>query len=601
MVSHIDSDKEDKNSFSAREGFAIFVRLLGYVRPYLKRLALGFVVLLIGAIMTAVVPLIIRTSVDQIITENNTQLLDQVLLLLIGIFLFQSILNYIEHIVMAYVGESVVANLRKRLFDHLQSLSMSFYNNSRTGDIVTRITSDSSLVQQSISFELVQILNQIITIVIGLIVLFVLNWRLTAIILLAVPLIFGLTFFLGLRIQKAANRMQTNLAEAANVVEENIQGVQVVKSFAQQRYENQRFSGNVHNTFLAALGLARLYASMIALTGFLGFATISITLWYGTREVLLGQFTAGGVVAYLLLALSVVAAMGISVMSYGQIQSALGAARRIFDMIDIIPEITEHPDARQLAAVRGEVHLENVSHAYEPNTSVLRGITIHASPGQTIALVGPSGAGKSTLVNLIPRFYDVSEGAIRIDGHDIRNVTLESLNQQIGIVPQETFLFAQSIAGNIRYGKSDATQAEVEEAARAANAHNFIVNDLSDGYETLVGERGVKLSGGQRQRISIARAILKNPRILILDEATSSLDSESERLIQDALNRLMQGRTSFVIAHRLSTIVNADWIVVLNNGQIVEQGTHTDLVDRSEGFYQKLYKFQFALDQSSAA
>jgi subfamily B ATP-binding cassette protein MsbA len=328
--------------------------------------------------------------------------------------------------------------------------------------------------------------------------------------------------------------------------------------------------------------------------GFMAFASITVTLWFGSSEVIAGRLTAGGLVAYLVYTMMVAAPIASLAGLYSQFQSALGATERLFELLDTVPDIADRPGAAVLPTVAGRVEFVDVDFDYISAVPILKQVSFMAEPGQVVALVGPSGAGKSTLVNLIPRFYDVGDGRILIDGCDVRDVTVKSLRQQIGIVPQETLLFSDTVLENIRYGKLDATKKEIERATTAANAHNFITNDLPDGYQTMVGERGVKLSGGQRQRVAIARAILKDPRILILDEATSSLDSESESLVQEALERLMNGRTSFVIAHRLSTVINADWVLVLDQGRVVEQGTHNQLLQNIEGLYYRLYQMQFS-------
>jgi len=339
----------------------------------------------------------------------------------------------------------------------------------------------------------------------------------------------------------------------------------------------------------------RISAVLAPIIGFMAFMSITITLWFGSYEVIQGRLSPGDLIAYLIYTMLVAGPIAAVSGLYGQFQAALGATQRLFEFLDIRADIADAPDAVPLPEIVGRVAFEQVSFEYESAIPVLYDVSLTVKPGQVVALVGPSGAGKTTLVNLIPRFYDVTAGRITIDGYDIRQVTGLSLRQQIGIVPQEAVLFSDTIAENIRYGKLDATQAEIAAAAKAANAHEFIVS-MPQGYDTRVGERGIKLSGGQRQRLAIARAILKNPRILILDEATSSLDSEAEHLVQEALERLMKSRTTFVIAHRLSTIVNADWILVLDRGRIVEQDTHAQLLTLEDGLYRKLHAMQFKIE-----
>jgi subfamily B ATP-binding cassette protein MsbA len=356
----------------------------------------------------------------------------------------------------------------------------------------------------------------------------------------------------------------------------------------------------VSDLFEAAMRRTRYYATLGPMISLLMYGSLVLVLWLGGREVLSGRLSPGELIAFLLYATMLVGPLGSFGGLYGQVQAALGATERVFELLDIYPEIAEAPNARPLPPIAGRVVFDDVSFDYDPRQPVLRRVTIEAAPGQVVALVGPSGVGKTTLANLIPRFFDPTVGRIAVDGYDVREVTLRSLRDQIGIVPQETVLFSDTVEANIRYGKLDASQSEIEAAARAANAHDFIVNDLPHGYDTQVGERGIKLSGGQRQRIAIARAILKDPRILILDEATSSLDTESERQIQEALERLIHPagkeagvRTTFVIAHRLSTIVNADCIVVLRDGQVVERGTHEELLARQDSLYRHYHALQF--------
>ncbi len=540
-----------------------------------------------------ILPLVVRSLVDGVLVEQNMSRLNQLGAGLMGVFAVQAIFSFAHQITLALVGERAIANIRKDIYAHLLTLSLNFYADNRTGELVSRITNDVTLLKEAITSNLTSLVRQMLTLIGAAGFLFYLNLRLTLLILIGIPIISLTMVFLGRRIRRAAKEVQDALAESANVVEETISGVRVVKSFAREPYEFGRFADRIEDTYEAGMRRARLSATLSPIIGFLAFASITITLWFGSFEVIQGRLTAGELVAYLVYTMMVAAPVATLAGLYAQFQSALGAAERLFQLRDTPAEITNRPDATPLPPVVGRVTFEQVDFDYTSDVAVLKQVNFTAQPGQIIALVGPSGAGKSTLVNLIPRFYDVVDGAITVDGHDVRSVMVESLRQQIGIVPQETLLFSDTVLSNIRYGRLDATQEEIEEAAHAANAHDFIMQDLPFGYETMVGERGIKLSGGQRQRIAIARAILKDPRILILDEATSSLDSESEHLVQEALERLMAGRTSFVIAHRLSTVQNADWVLVLDQGRIVEQGTHTDLLANQSGLYRRLYDRQF--------
>ncbi|MBK7177735.1 MAG: ABC transporter ATP-binding protein [Chloroflexi bacterium] len=570
-----------------------FGRLLRYVRPYLKWMILSIIMLVISVSLGLILPLVIRNLVDIVLVDKNFPRLNQLAIGLFVVFLLQGFASFVNQIALAFVGENVVADIRVQVYSHLQSLSLKYFTDNRTGEIVSRVTNDVILLQTAVTDNLVALLRQAITLVGAAILLFVLDWRLTVIILLGIPFVTLTMVWLGRKIRRASTAVQDALAQGANVLEETISGVRIVKSFAREEYEIGRFSARVTDIFDAAMRRAKIGAVLGPVIGFMAFGSITITLWFGSYEVIQGRLTAGDLVAYLIYTMLVAAPIASLAGLYAQFQAAIGATERLFDLLDTEPDIVSPPDAPILPAVQGEVVFADVSFAYSTAVAVLRSVSFTARPGQVIALVGPSGAGKSTLVSLIPRFWDVDNGRVTIDGHDIREVNLRSLREQIGIVPQETTLFSDTVYNNIRYGKLDATREEVEAAARAANAHDFILNDLAEGYDTPVGERGVKLSGGQRQRVAIARAVLKDPRILILDEATSSLDSESESLVQEALERLMEGRTSFVIAHRLSTVVNADWVLVLEAGQIVEQGTHADLLAQADGLYTRLHQMQF--------
>ena len=577
-----------------RESLRLFRRVLGYVRPYGRWLVVSVIALLFSVALGLILPLVIRNLVDVVLIDQNVARLNQIAALLLVVFVVQALFSFVHRLSLSYVGERSIADIRIKVFSHLQRLSLQFYADRRTGEIISRLTNDVSLLQEAVTTNLVSLLRQLLTLLGAVALLFFLNWRLTLIILVSVPVITLIMVFLGRKIRAAAVAVQDHLAEAASVAQEATAGIRIVKSFAREAHEIGRFRDAVNETFSSAMHRARITAILAPSIGFLAFTSITLTLWFGSYEVIQGRLTAGGLVAYLVYTMMVAAPVSSLAGLYAQFQSALGAADRLFSLLDTEPDVVEKADAEPLPPAAGHVIFENVSFDYTEAAPLLRDVSFYARPGQIVALVGPSGAGKSTLVNLVPRFYDVGVGRITIDGHDVRDVTLHSLRAQIGLVPQETTLFSDTVRANIRYGRLEATQEEIEAAARAANAHDFIVEELSDGYDTRVGERGVKLSGGQRQRVAIARAILKDPRILILDEATSSLDSESEALVQEALERLMAGRTSFVIAHRLSTVLNADRILVLDRGRLVQQGTHAELLRERDGLYFRLYQMQFA-------
>ncbi|HZD11399.1 MAG TPA: ABC transporter ATP-binding protein [Candidatus Binatia bacterium] len=589
-----ESDPEEGALPLNRQSLNLYRRILGYLAPYRRWMVVSVIALLFSVALGLILPLVIRNLVDVVLIDKNLQQLNRLALGLFGVFVVQAVFSFGHRLSLAFVGERAIADMRIEVFSHLQTLSLKFYADRRTGEIVSRLTNDVSLLQDAITNNLVALLRQVLTLIGAAVLLFYLNWRLTLVILTGIPLITLVMVTLGRRIRAASTRVQDRLAEAASILEESTGGVRIVKCFTREAYEIRRFSQQVNETFAAAMERARVSAVLGPFIGFLAFASITMTLWFGSFEVIQGRLTAGGLVAYLVYTMMVASPIASLAGLYAQFQSALGAAERVFGLLDMVSEVETRPGAPILPPVTGEVIFEDVSFHYTSDVAVLRDVSFHVEPGQMIALVGPSGAGKSTLVNLIPRFYDAVHGRILVDGYNIRQVDLHSLRAQIGLVPQETILFSDTVEANIRYGKLEATPAEIEEAARAANAHQFIMDELPEGYETRVGERGVKLSGGQRQRVAIARALLKDPRILILDEATSSLDSASESLVQEALERLMAGRTSFVIAHRLSTVLKADWILVLDHGRVVEQGRHVDLLRNRQGLYYLLYQMQFS-------
>ena len=583
-----------------RSSLEQYRRMLAYVRPYRPHLVLAGICLVSISLLSLAMPWAVKDLVDQVVVGQDIDRLNCIALLLAGIFVFRAGLSFAQTYLIAWAGERVVAGLRREIYEHLLSLSLGFFSRQRVGDIVSRLSNDVQLIQSAVTSNLVSLLQQVATFVGVIAIVAIMNWRLMLLMAVAIPGMMLITRLLGRRIRKIARRFQDTLGEASAVVEETVGGIRIVKSFAREDHEMARYGQKVDDLFQAAMHRTRYYATLGPMISLLMYGSLILVLWVGGREVLNGRLTPGELIAFLLYATMLTGPLGSFGGLYGQVQAALGATERVFELLDVAPEIAEAPDAQPLPPIAGRVVFADVSFEYDPRQPVLRCVSLDAAPGHVVALVGPSGAGKTTLANLIPRFFEPSAGRIAIDGYDLRQVKLRSLRDQIGIVPQETILFSDTVAANIRYGKLDATQDEIEAAARAANAHDFILGELPDGYDTQVGERGIKLSGGQRQRIAIARAILKNPRILILDEATSSLDTESERLIQEALERLMHpdgdgggGRTTFVIAHRLSTIVNADHIVVLGDGQVLERGTHEELLAREGSLYRYYYALQF--------
>ncbi|NWG17071.1 MAG: ATP-binding cassette domain-containing protein [Chloroflexi bacterium] len=569
-------------------------RLLRYLSPYRARLALAVVALIGSAALSLVFPAVISSVVDSVLKEGNLQLLDQVTGLLLVVFFIRSVTSLLENYNLNYIGERLVVDLRQQLYRHLQTLSLGFFTTRRVGELVSRLSSDVTVMRTALTNNVNVLLQQTLIMIGSVAVMLALNWRLTLFILALTPVIVAMGAVFGLWLRRTSTQIQDELASATTVTEEVLQNIREVKSFARESYEISRYENAVSRAFSAAVRLLRIRSIFGPLVAFMGFGGLSLILWFGGREVLDGRLTGGELIAFLIYGLTVAGALGSLVSLYTQFQEALGATKRIFQLLDTPPDITDAPDARTIAAVRGAITFEGVSFSYDDRQEVLHDINLDIAPGEILALVGPSGAGKSTIFNLIPRFYDPTEGSIKVDGQDLRTITQASLRQQIGIVPQETLLFGGTIRENIRYGRLDATEEEIIAAAQAANAHDFIMQ-LPDQYDTIVGERGIRLSGGQRQRVAIARAVLKDPRILLLDEATSSLDSESEHLVQEALGRLMSNRTTVIIAHRLSTTKIAHRIAVIDRGRIIELGTHEALM-ALDGLYAKLYGMQFRED-----
>ncbi|MGA9772065.1 MAG: ABC transporter transmembrane domain-containing protein [Blastocatellia bacterium] len=569
------------------------LKLLSYTRPYRGRLAIAFTSLLIASSIGLAFPMMIQQLMDAAFVERSSQKMNSLAVLTICLFAIQAAFSFLRAYLLSYTGERIVADVRTQLYTHLTSLPVSFFASRRIGELTSRMASDVGVIQTVTTSSVTELLRTCLVLTGGIAIIAFTNLRLTLMMLAVVPIVIISAQFYGRYIRRLSTQVQDRLAEANSVLEETLSAIRIVQSFVREGYERQRYREKITDALKLAVRRSVAGGGFIAFIIMVVYSGIAVMLWFGLRLVTSGEMTAGKLTAFVLY--TFVIAGSISGMSelYGQFQGAIGATRRVFELLDLEPEIKDPAEPEELGRVEGSVRLNDVHFTYpdERATEILKGVTIEARPGQIVALVGSSGAGKSTLVALVPRFFDVTSGAILVDGHDIRSLRLRDLRAAIGMVPQETTLFGGTIRENIAYGKLDATDEEIKAVARAAHAHEF-VSEFPAGYETIVGERGIKLSGGQRQRIAIARALLKDPAILILDEATSSLDSESERLVQDALETLMQGRTTFVIAHRLSTVRRADKIVVLDSGRIIEEGTHEELI-ANEGLYKQLYDIQF--------
>ncbi len=581
--------------------FQSYRRILVFARPYWRLLAIAAVLLSLDSLAGLALPLILRNLVDTAFGRSDSSALNAILGWLAVLFGAQAVFGFGQNYIVGWVGERIVANLRRSLYAHIQSMPLRFFANTHVGELVSRLASDVWLIQQAVTGTLLSILSQSLTLIGGIVIILVMAWRLTVVVLVVVPVAVVGMMVLGRIIRRISRQVQDALADLSSTTDETLSGIRIVKSFARETYEIERYGAGIERLFDLSIQRVKISSFLRPLISALAFGSIGAVLWYGSREVMAGRMSPGQLVSFLLYTMMIANPIGAFASLYTQLQQAIGASGRVFEILDTPPEMQDAPDAIDLPPVQGVVRFDGVSFDYGESSvahEVLVDVSLEAAPGEIVALVGPSGAGKTTLVNLIPRFYDPTAGTITIDGHDVRSVRNRSLREQIGIVPQETALFSGTIRNNIQYGKLDASQEEIEAAARAANAHDFIT-ELPDGYDTVVGERGVKLSGGQRQRVAIARALLKNPRILILDEATSSLDTESELAVQEALVRLMEERTTFVIAHRLSTITNADQIVVLQNGRVVEHGTHSQLLAIENGLYRRMYALQFRWEEES--
>ena len=569
----------------------LYLRILKFIRPYLGRLiAAGFCTVMTAA-ANLYVPWIVRDVIDKVFQNKDSDLLNLISLGIVVIFFARGIFYYGQSYLMNYVGESIVIDVRGIVYRKLMTLSTHFFDTNKLGTIMSYVTNDVAALQGAMVANSIEIITETSVLIGSVGAMVYLDWKLTLFTFCTFPVVLFFMDFFGKKIRKSGHRIQQATADITSILQETLAATRVVKSFVREPYEIARFDQQNKANFYANMKSAKLMGTLSPVIEFIAALGVTAIIWFGGRSVIGGDITAGSLVAFLVYAINISNPIKRIARVLGSIQKALAAAERVFYIMDLTDTIPQKPDAITLPSVEGNVEFRHVSFAYNKGETILHDVSFSAKPGQAIALVGPSGAGKSTVASLLPRFYDVTEGAIFVDGHDVRDVTLASLREQVGIVPQETNLFNDTVYNNILYGRLDATRDEVIAAAKAANADEFI-QQLPKGYDTQLGDRGVNISGGQRQRISIARAILKNPRILILDEATSALDTESERIVQEALDRLMVGRTSFVIAHRLSTIQNAAKIIVLDKGSIVEEAKHV--------LYAHLHDIQFKENQTAS-
>ncbi|MFH1450115.1 MAG: ABC transporter ATP-binding protein [bacterium] len=569
-------------------------RLSSNLKPYRRRIFLALGCMLVASAATLAIPWIVRDLVKEALINKELVKLNLTLGVALLVALVLAVSKYSQDYIMQYVAQRVIFKIRNQIFTHLTILPLKFYRHQHTGEIISKATNDVMIIQNFLSSGLVGLLREPIVFIGALGFVFYIHWKLTLLSLIVGPLIVLTIYKFGQRMRKVATKTQEKVADVTRVLQEVIMGISIVKLFSQEEYEQNKFISENEGYFKYLMKGIRLMVASNPLVELLCMVGVIAVLWYGGYEVISGQLSTGDLIAFVLYLsassqpLKKLANMNIN------LQQAIAASSRISELLSTEATRADLPETKELPGIKGYVKYQNISFSYNKVREVLKNITFEINPGETCALVGPSGSGKSTLVNLLSRLYELSKGEIFVDGHNIKEIKMESLRKQVGVVPQEIILFSGTVLENIAYGKRDAVLEEVIEAAKIANAHEFIL-DLPLGYNTLIGENGFNLSGGQRQRLAIARAIVRKPKILILDEATSSLDVESEALIKESLTKIMENQTTIIIAHRLSTIINCDKIIVLDKGEIVEVGTHEDLLLK-KGLYDRLSQLQLTYD-----
>jgi len=536
--------------------------------------------------------LVVHHAEKYLLSSRPLVSLERVCFVILVIMFLKGVFGYLHTYLMSVVEQGVIRDLRNALFTHLQNLSLAFFHRKQIGHLISRVTNDVSLVRGAVTAALLNMVRDSLVLIVCLFWVFWVSWRLALVSLVVLPPSMFFIVWLSKRLQKASAATQETMADVTTVLQETMAGIRVVKAFGMEKFETDKFKKHTQEYFSRFVKLRRTGAMARPLSEYFGVIASSAVLWYGGREILeQGSLTSDRFFVFLVAMLSMMAPIKNLSSANNALQEGLAAAKRIFRLLDTEPDVKDREQARVISSFSDAIVFDHVSFEYESARGVLVDVNLEVKAGEILAIVGPSGAGKSTLVDLIPRFYDPTSGRILIDGIDLRDLKVNSLRRLMGIVTQETILFNDTVRNNIAYGLEGIPDSQVIASAEAANAHEFICS-LPQGYDTVIGDRGTRLSGGERQRIALARAILKNPPILILDEATSALDSTSERLVQEAIERLMRGRTAFVVAHRLSTIQRADRIIVIENGRIVEEGTHEKLL-RGSGAYEKLYRMQF--------